>query len=224
MQLTWYGHASFRIESSDGKTIVTDPYDPDTSGYKSFTEPADLVVISSATDSFHCNAHLIPGAPTIINALEIAQNGRERTELGIRFEAIEAMEALNHRYHDPDQNAMYRLNVDGINIGHLGDVGNALSKSQLEFFENTDILLALAGGHPTIELDDLKRVINDTAPRIVIPMHFRTLRYKPRNSLWIDSFLALFPNEQIDFAFESNVTLTKDNLPTETRILVMDYC
>ena len=66
MQLTWYGHASFRIESSDGKTIITDPYDPDTSGYKSFTEPADLVVISSATDSFHCNAHLIPGAPTII--------------------------------------------------------------------------------------------------------------------------------------------------------------
>ena len=28
------------------------------------------------------------------------------------------MEALNHRYHDPDQNAMYRLGVDGLEIGH----------------------------------------------------------------------------------------------------------
>ena len=94
MHLTWYGHASFRIEASDGTTIVTDPYHPDTSGYKKYPDPADLVVISSSTDSFHCNADLIPGSPTVVDALTIAQNGGARTELGIRIQAIETMEAL----------------------------------------------------------------------------------------------------------------------------------
>ena len=182
MLLTWYGHASFRIEAADGTSIVTDPYDPTTSGYKPFPDPADLVVISSSTDDFHCNAHLVPGTPTIVNALELAQNGGERTEAGICIRAIEAMEALNHRYHVPDQNGMYRLSVDDLEIGHLGDVGNPLAEAQLEFFKDLDLLLALAGGHPTIELDDLKRVVDSTQPRLVVPMHFRTLRYKPRNS------------------------------------------
>lgn len=223
MLLTWYGHASFRIEAADGTSIVTDPYDPATSGYKPFPDPADLVVVSSSTDDFHCNAHLVPGAPTIVDALALAQNGGERTEAGIRIRAIEAMEALNHRYHDPDQNGMYRLSVDDLEIGHLGDVGNPLTEAQLEFFKDLDLLLALAGGHPTIELDDLKRVIDVTQPRLVVPMHFRTLRYKPRNSLWIGSFLECFPDDRVDFACDSSITLTRGDLPKETRVMVLDY-
>ena len=223
MQLTWYGHASFRITAADRTVIVTDPYDPATSGYKPFTDPADLVVISSSTDDFHCNAHLIPGDPVVIDALELAQSTGERVVNGIPVRAIEAMEALNHRYHDPDQNGMYRFTVDGLEIGHLGDVGNPLSNAQLEFFEGLDVLLALAGGHPTIELDDLKRVIDATRPKLVVPMHFRTLRYKMRNTLWIASFLAYFPDDRVDFAFDSSVTLTRGDLPETTRVLVLDY-
>ncbi len=223
MKLKWYGHASFRITAQDGVSIITDPYNPVTAGYKPFTEPADIVVISSDNDSFHCNENLIPGEHLTINALELARSGAERLERGIRFRAVEAMEALGHIEHDPDQNGMYRLEVDGLHIGHMGDVGNALSDAQLEFFEGLDVLLALAGGHPTLELDDLKTVIDRTRPKLVVPMHFRTLSYRPRNTLWIESFLSYFPDSSVDFACSNEAELSRAGIPSETRVLVLDH-
>ena len=222
MKIKWYGHASFRITAANGITIITDPYTPETSGYKAFTESADIVIISSDNDSYHCRADLIPGSPTIINALELAQSGQSCTEYGVTFTAIKAMEALDHHEHDPDQNGMYRFEVDGISIGHMGDVGNALTTAQIEFFNNVDILLALAGGHPTIALDDLKILLDHTQPRLIIPMHFRTLRYKQRNTLWIQSFLDYFDVADVEFACDSEVELTPESLDEYT-VLVMDY-
>ena len=223
MKLKWYGHASFRITSDAGVSIITDPYNPETAGYKPFTEPADIVIISSDNDSFHCNAHLIPGKHTTINALELAQTSQTRTEHGVRFDAIEAMEALNHAEHDPDQNGMYRMLVDGVSVGHMGDVGNALTPTQLEFFKGIDVLLALTGGHPTLELEDLENVIEYTQPKLVVPMHFRTLTYKPRNTVWIESFLERFADSDVDFACASEVEIHSNTLPEKTRVLVVDY-
>lgn len=223
MKLKWYGHASFLITAEDGTTVITDPYTPETSGYLPIPDAPDVVITSSDNDSFHCRADLIAGTPIVIDALEVAQNGGQRTEKGVTFQAIEAMEALNHRYHDPDQNGMYRFTVDGVSVGHMGDVGNAFSPAQLEFFKGVDVLLALAGGHPTIELSDLKTMIDAAQPRLVVPMHFRTLRYKPRNIFWIQNFLDLFDEQEIDFACDYQVTITPDKLPDKTRVLVLTH-
>ncbi len=133
------------------------------------------------------------------------------------------MEALDHRYHDPDQNGMYRLEVDGLHIGHMGDVGNPLSAVQMAFFDGIDVLLALAGDHPTIALPDLKTVIDRVQPPLVVPMHFRTLRYKPRNGFWIADFLAMFDDAQVDYACDTQVTLTRETMPGSTRVLVLAH-
>lgn len=223
VKLKWYGQACFLITADSGLKIITDPYTPETSGYNPVTEDVDIVIRSSDNDSFHCRADLIPGDPVVITALDVAQQGGQRTEDGIVFEAIEAMEALNHRYHDPDQNGMYRFTVDGVRVGHMGDVGNPLSDAQIDFFKDLDVLLALTGGHPTIELDDLKEVIDRARPRYVVPMHFRTLSYKPRNIYWIEAFLNYFSEDQIDFALHYEIDLTPQALPDPTRVLVLDY-
>ena len=223
MKLKWYGHASFRITANNGTSIITDPYTPETAGYKPIGESADVVIISSDNDSFHCRAELISGNPTIINALKLAQATKTQIEKGITFQAIEAMEALNHRFHHPDQNGMYKFTVDGVSVGHIGDVGNPLSQEQLEFFQGIDVFLALAGGHPTMELDDLKTAIDVIKPKLVVPMHFRTLTYKPRNTFWIETFLGYFDDKNVDFAIASEVELGQENLPKETRVLVLDY-
>jgi len=223
MKIKWYGHASFLITAQNDTTIVTDPYTPETSGYLPIPDSPDIVIISSDNDTFHCRADLVPGSPIIMNALHVAKNGGQRIEKDITFQAIEAMEALDHQFHDPDQNGMYRFTVDGVSIGHLGDIGNALTEDQLRFFSGVDVLLALAGGHPTIRLDDLKVVIDRTQPKLVIPMHFRTLRYKPRNTFWIQSFLNYFDPQEVDFACDTEVTITPDTLPSSTRVLILAH-
>jgi L-ascorbate metabolism protein UlaG (beta-lactamase superfamily) len=223
MKLKWYGQASFLVTANDGTMIVTDPFTPETAGYPPVQDAADIVIRSSDNDLFHCRADLIPGSPTVITALDLAREGGTRTEKGVTFHAIESMEALNHRYHDPDANGMYKFTVDGVSIGHMGDVGNALTDEQIGFFKGVDVLLALTGGHPTIELDDLKTVIDGAQPRYVVPMHYRTLSYKPRNILWVESFLAYFDPSEIDFAFSYEATITPESLPDKTRVLVIDY-
>lgn len=222
MKLKWYGQAAFAVTASSGLRIITDPYTPETAGYLPILDPANVVITSSDTDSFHCRADLILGNPTAINAVDVARDG-DRTEQGITFRAIAAMEALTHRDNHPEQNAMYRFDVDGIRIGHMGDMGNALSDAQIDFFRGVDVLLALAGGFPTLPLDDLKTVIDAVQPRLVVPMHFRTLRLKPRNQFWIQTFLDYFPDEQVDFACDYEVTLMPADLPESTRVLVLAH-
>lgn len=221
MKLQWYGHASFRVTANDGTSIITDPYTPEVAGYKPITDPADIVIVSSDNDRFHCRHDLIPGAPEVVNALELAQGSGETTVNGIPIRAIEAMESADMAHRDPDQNGMYRFEVDGVHIGHMGDMGNALSEAQMQFFTGVDILLALAGGHPTIPLDDLKAAIDILQPKLVVPMHFRTLRLKLTSILWLPSFLEYFDDNQVDFAFDSETEIT--TLPETTRVLVLDY-
>ena len=223
MKLKWYGQACFLITANDGTLIVTDPYTPETSGYQPVAEAADIVIRSSDNDLFHCRADLIPGDPTVITALDLARAGGIVTEKGITFKAIESFEAYNHKYHDPDANGMYRFTVDGISVGHMGDAGNPLTDEEIEFFSDLDVFLVLTGGHPTIELDDLKTAIDRIQPKLVIPMHFRTLSYIPRNIFWIQSFLDYYNDEDVDFAFGYETELTPDALPDHTRVLVLDY-
>ena len=118
---------------------------------------------------------------------------------------------------------MYRFEMDGIKVAHMGDVGNPLNAQQMAFFEDVDVLLALTGGGLTIALDDLKVLIDTVQPKIVVPMHFRTLTYRPRNTHWIETFLAYFDDAQVDFAFDYETEITAADIPSETRVLVMDY-
>ena len=224
MDITWYGHAAFGLTPQNGPRIIMDPYTPEGVGYAPITEPADLVIISSDDDSAHCRADLINGAPEVVNALTVAQSGGSTTALGVEISAIEAAEWDHHPDHEvPGQNGMYRFTLDGIRCAHMGDVGNPLTDAQQAFFEDVDILFALAGGYLTLELPDLMEMIHRTRPRLVIPMHFRTLTYTPCNMMWIESFLSHFKDEHVDFAFAPRKTITAGDLPDRTRVLVMDY-
>ena len=224
MHLKWYGQAAFLITRSDGFRIVTDPYTPEELGFAPMTDEADLVLTSSDDDSAHCRHDLVPGNHVWLNTLDAVREGGVKTVAGVEVRAIEAMEIEDHPLHEPGANAMYRFEVDGMQIGHMGDIGDPLTEAQTAFFDGVDILLTLAGGQFTTPLDDVKRVIDVTRPKLVIPMHFRTLCYKPRSLLWIPSFLSYFDEEnEVDFAFGCEVEISKDTLPRETRVLVMDY-
>lgn len=227
MRLTWYGHACLRLDghADDGTplAVVTDPYTPSKAGYAPIQEPADIVVTSSVTDDYHDRADLVPGDHVHVDALALADGGGTRTVRGLRIEAVEAAEAERHPSGHPDRCAMYAFTLDGIRVAHMGDVGNPLSARQLDFLRDTDVLLALAGGFPTIALPDLKTAIDEVAPKLVVPMHFRTLAYRPRNTAWIAEFLDLFDGADIDFAHAPSAEIGRGDLPGRTRALVLDY-
>lgn len=224
MDIRWYGHASFGLRPENGVSIITDPYTPELVGYAPIPDPADLVVLSSLDDDGHCREDLVPGEHGVLNALDVVAEGGTKLVEGIAFTAMGAMEWEHHPFHDvPGQNAMYRFELDGIKIAHMGDVGNRLTSEQLDFYDDVDVLLALTGAALTIKLPDLMEMIHLKKPKLVIPMHYRTLTYKGRRGAWIEDFLVHFRDEQVDYAFGYDASITKADIPSETRVLVMDY-
>ena len=224
MRIKWYGQAAFILTDSNGLRVALDPYTPEELGFAPIGDEADIVITSSDDDSAHCRHDLVPGDHPWLNAVDAVREGGVSSVGGLEVSAVEAMEVEDHPLHEPGANAMYRFELDGMQIAHMGDMGRDLNDKQTAFFDGTDILLALAGGQMTTRLEEVKRLIDFVRPKLVIPMHFRTLCYKPRNLHWIDTFLSHFNEEKdVDFAFGCEIEVTKDKLPEKTRVLVMDY-
>ena len=173
MKIRFYAHASFRLEA-DGLAVITDSYTPgpENSGFDPIDEPADIVIMSSATDSFHSDPSHVRGDPVVVNALELAPEGAEVRGLQIR--PFPAMESTTLDFgQDPDANALYHFTLGGLRILHMGDIGNPVPQQHLDALAgNVDVLFALTGAHATIALDDLDAAIDASGPRLVIPMHY----------------------------------------------------
>lgn len=216
MKIKWLAHASFLIEG-DGLRIITDPYEPnDIINLPPITEPADIVIRSSNDDEAHCFVDTLPPGFELVTATDIVDTGT--TVKGLEIKAIWSQESVHKEV--VRDNAMYRFTLEGINITHMGDVGNPLTPAQLEALAGTDILLALTGGPPTIELADLSNVIEKIKPKVVIPMHYRIPG--PRFfMLPVTDFTVAYPTSRVEWSDSSEVAFTRDSLPAETRILIL---
>jgi L-ascorbate metabolism protein UlaG (beta-lactamase superfamily) len=66
VKIRFYAHASFRLEA-DGLAVITDPYTPGphNSGFDPIDEPADVVIMSSATDPFDLTCCLVTHCVTL---------------------------------------------------------------------------------------------------------------------------------------------------------------
>jgi L-ascorbate metabolism protein UlaG (beta-lactamase superfamily) len=224
MKIKFYAHASFRFEA-DGVAVITDPYTPGKSGFEPIHEPADLVIMSSRTDDFHSDPSHIEGEPVVVNALELPPEGA--VACGIPIRGFEAYESKTFDYQgelgrDPDANALYYFILGGLRVLHMGDLGNPVDPAQLDVLAGqVDILLALAGEHATIALDDLDKAIAAIQPRVVIPMHY----WHERGVLKIekvDGFLERFPARQVTRLDTSEFEITPETLPPqgETRVML----
>lgn len=222
MKITFYAHASFRLEA-DGLAVITDPYTPGPqgSGFDPIDEAADLVIMSSTTDRFHSDPSHVRGNPTVVDALALPLDGA--TVGGVTIRPFPAMENLNYDFgRDPDANAMYLFTLGGVRVLHMGDIGNPIVPEQLDALRgNVDVLLALAGARATIALDDLDAAIAAIGPRVIIPMHY----FSPRGVLKIlpvDEFLARHPAASITRVGATQLELTPDSLPTTPQIYLLE--
>jgi L-ascorbate metabolism protein UlaG (beta-lactamase superfamily) len=215
VKIRFYAHASFRLEA-DGLAVITDPYTPgpQNSGFDPIDEPAEIVIMSSATDPFHSDPSHVRGDPTIVNALELPPEGADVRELHIR--PFPAMESMTFDYgRNPDANALYLFTLGGLRVLHMGDIGNPVPQEHLDALrDNVDLLFALTGTHATIALDDLDAAIDAIGPRVVIPMHY----FSSRGVLDIepvDVFLERHPADTITRVGGPELELMPESLPLE---------
>lgn len=173
MELRHYGHAMFGL-TANGVAIVIDPYN-DAVGYPMPEVTADAVVITHE-HADHSNAGLVGGKPRVIRGL--AQEGKAWATLDERVGPVRITGVAT--YHDDQQgiargkNTVVIFEAEGLRLVHLGDLGHLLSDEQVRAIGRTDVLMVPVGGHYTIGPPEADAVIAQVAPRVVIPMHFKT--------------------------------------------------
>lgn len=217
MRITFYGHAAFLIEA-EGLRIILDPYrSPDSGGYLPIDEPADLVVVSHENDRYHSHLGQIRPPFEVLRALEFPPEGREAR--GIRFQAIPVFETPARQ--PGDEVTIVHFTADGLRLVFLGDLGHSLSEAELAPLRGADVVLAAAGGPPTIELRELRPLLEAIEPGIVIPMHYLT----PRINLKIrpvEDFLALMADWPIERTGSSTLDLGTGPVPRPPRVVCLD--
>jgi len=68
------------------------------------------------------------------------------------------------------------MEVDGVKVCHIGDLGHPLSTQQVADIGKVDVLLVPVGGFFTIDAKVATEVCEQLNPRVVIPMHFKNDR------------------------------------------------
>lgn len=207
--IKWLGHSAFLITSSGGVKIITDPYLAGAFNgaisYKPIKMEVDVVTISHN----HADHNNTDG----IKAGVICKDISERTVKGIRIYGVESSHGGAR-----GSNVIYVIEVDGLRIVHLGDLGVELNGGQMKKIGRIDVLMVPVGGNFTIDSKTATRVIEVSKPSCVIPMHYKT------------GFVTLPIAEVADFVRDKknvktpdsdSISLSASSLPKNQGIIVL---
>lgn len=209
MDITWYGHACFRLRGREG-TVVTDPFDKSV-GYSLPRITANIVTISHDHPG-HNNARAVKGNPYVI-----AGPGEYEVH-GIFVFGIPTFHD-KRQGRDRGANVVYLIEMEGLTVCHLGDLGHVPTQSQAEALSEVDVLLIPVGGASTLSAAAAAEVINLIEPRLIIPMHYKTRATKMRLAS-VNKFLREMGVKKS--APEGSLKVTAGALPDETRVVLLE--
>jgi L-ascorbate metabolism protein UlaG (beta-lactamase superfamily) len=208
VDITWLGHSCFRIKGSQA-VVITDPFPPDL-GYSLGKPTADIVTVSHQHPS-HAYVQGVGGEPRIV------QGPGEYEISGVLIIGVAT-------FHDAEggkkrgKNTVFLMEVDGISVCHLGDLGHVLSSEQVEEIGDVDVLLLPVGGASTIGAAMAAEVIRQLEPKAVVPMHYKT-PFINRELDPVEKFLKEMGMEQIEP--RPKLSLSRTNLPVSTQVFLL---
>jgi L-ascorbate metabolism protein UlaG (beta-lactamase superfamily) len=218
MRITWYGHAAFLIETG-GLRIILDPYrSPDCGGYEPVAEPADLVIVSHENDKYHSHlGQIVPPFETI-RALELPPGGTDFR--GVEIGAVHVYESSARLAED--EVAIISLRSEDLSVAFLGDLGHPLAEPELAPLRGADIVLAAAGGPPTLDFPEIPALLEAIGPRVVIPMHYKTPRID-LNIQPVERFLESLPGVPVLRPGSSSIEIARETLPEAMTIVRLEH-
>lgn len=210
MEITWLGHSCFLIRGKE-KTIITDPYHPDL-GYRLGEPEADIVTLSH----FHPGHNYIEG---VANEPKRIKSPGEYEIGGIFITGVATFHD-NRKGDLRGKNTIYIIEMDGITLCHLGDLGHPLAAYLIEEIGDIDILFLPVGEVSTMPIDTALEIVRQLEPPIVIPMHYKTEAFTGDLSP-VDKFLDKMRIRELEA--KPKLSITSSSLPTTTQTIVLNY-
>jgi L-ascorbate metabolism protein UlaG (beta-lactamase superfamily) len=176
LTLKWYGQSFFVLETTKGTKIAFDPHAIEVFGRHEIS--ADLVLMSHL-HSDHTQVGVISNAAKakIVPGIKIKGKSTEWVPADFTFKDVHVRSV--GVYHDTvegmerGKNTIFIVEVDGLRIVHLGDLGHVLTAKDIEKIGPVDVLLVPVGGVYTINGSEAKKVVEQLKPkRFIVPMHY----------------------------------------------------
>ena len=197
MKLQYLGHASFRIISEMGTTIVPDPYDSKMVGFEMARVRCDVVTASHHHGDHDCLDSIL-GNPAVLDEV-------------IACAADDIAVESYSTFHDDVKgakrgtNLVFSFLVDGLKVVHLGDIG-CLDEEIVAKIKGCDVLLLPVGGTFTVDAKGAKWYVDEVCPQIVVPMHYNTDEHA-FNVDGVEPFLQLFDESDVTRSLSDTLTL-----------------
>jgi L-ascorbate metabolism protein UlaG (beta-lactamase superfamily) len=215
MDIYWLGQACFKIKGKN-TTILIDPYNEEQIGLKLPKDLSSDVVLSTHDHEDHNNTK---GIKNPQGGVSMVFNKVGEYEIGGAIIAGIASFHDNNEGVERGANIIFRINMDRLNIVHLGDLGQTkLSEDQVTQIGQVDILLIPVGSVYTIDGKQASEIVSQLEPRIIIPMHFKIegLLYALEGK---EVFLKEMGAEEIEP--QPKLSITKDKLPDESQVVIL---
>ncbi len=209
MDITWIGHSCFRLRADD-QVVMTDPFSASL-GLRPDARPATVVTVSNRHPN-HSNWSEVAGSPRVFDA------PGEYEYFGVAVRGV--MTGLPPDTPIEHRSVAYSIEIDRINICHLGDISVALTPKQVDELAPVDVLLLPTGGGCTLELDQALQAMQDLDPKIVIPMHHR-IEGVNLPIQGVDVFLRSMGLDEVQP--QPRLVVTAANLPADRRVVLLSH-
>ena len=207
MEITWYGRACFRLKGKEA-TAITDPCPPAT-GFVAGKHDVDLLTVSHAHPDHSYTRSITAG-------LTLTRPGE--------YEFHDLLVTGVRTYHDGargaerGENMIFAVEVDGVHVCHLGDLGHLLTEEQVAELGPIDVLLVPVGGTTTVTPAEATEVVSQLSPKLVIPMHF-AIDGASADLMSPETFLHEMSVEPIR---QPKAIVTPSSLPDETQVVLLE--
>lgn len=173
--ITWYGHASFKIKNK--KVIYIDPWQ-----LPKDVEKADIILVTHSHFD-HLSVEdirlikkdetviIVPpdGASKLMGDVREIEPGEEVEVSGIKIKAVPAYN-IGKEFHPKRNNWVgYIIDFEGVKIYHAGDTDHI---PEMKEFGPIDIALLPVGGRYTMNAEEASRAAESINPKVAIPMHY----------------------------------------------------
>jgi len=222
-QVQYLGHSAFLLTSSQGTKVLVDPPSAGTGYGIAPIAGVDAVPVTHE-HSDHNNVALATGSPLILRGL--TSDGWATIDQRVKDVRIFSISPANPIYHDAEQgarrgrNTIFVLEVDGLRLAHLGDLGHTLTPQAVQAIGAVDVVMIPVGGNFTIDAAAATQVVGQLSPRVVIPMHYKTDVRPTWQGEAVDPFLV---GKTVQRPNSTTIDLSKATLPAATTVVVLNY-
>ena len=183
IKIRWFGQSFFQFESAEGRLVAIDPH-----GIPAFgraTVPAEFILVSHSHDD-HALVEMVEAQKKDTKLKEadiyrgVVETKPGKQEWKVYDEKRGSIRVRNlATYHDTvngmqrGKNSVWIIEMNGLVLCHLGDLGHELSAEQVKAIGKVDVLMVPIGGIYTINGEQAQQVVKQLKPRLyVLPMHY----------------------------------------------------